>query len=311
MRSRRALLTQLAALGLLAGGALVVRDRIVWPEPRPVFDPKGGGWMPFTLPGRSLITVLVGVGETPVHALVDSGAQYTTIDRAAAEAMGLLEGLSMPMVAMGVGGGGQVAQSVTLDLDLGGVRVPGLRAAALDLGGLSEAIGLPTPLIIGFDVLSTLIAEIDFASRQLRFRPRQGFTPPAGAVPAPVRRKGRALLAQVTLEGAPMEVLVDTGATGFIGLSAAAAEAAGLTARPIRQEPSVVLGGVTLTQVIQIERFGFAGQEYRNIEAHILQLPNVPGFPKGLLGLDSLRLHHVLLDVGGGRMLLSPPSIVL
>jgi predicted aspartyl protease len=301
--TRRSLLTNLGLLALLGGGAWLARDRLLWPRPRPQFAGAGDGeWLPFTHPDQPLLTVPVGIGGMVVNALIDSGAQYTSVDQRLVERLNLGSGFSIPMVALGVGGAAQMAKGVSIDLEVGGVRIPHLRAAALDLSMLSRAMGRSVPLIVGFDVLSTLLAEIDFPLRRLRLAAPDRFAVRTGGELAPVRRQGRALLAQVSVEGAPLEVLVDTGATGFLGLSQAAAEQAGLTGRDERSGRSVVLGGMAASRVIRASRFAFAGEEVRGIDIHIIELPNVPGFPKGLMGVEALRRFRVLIDAGGGRM---------
>jgi predicted aspartyl protease len=100
----------------------------------------------------------------------------------------------------------------------------------------------------------------------------------------------------------PLEVLVDTGATGVLGLSVEAARTVGLSRQGGREGRSVVLGGVALSQVVTADSFAFAGEELRDVDVHIIQLPNVPGFPKGLMGVEALRRHRVLMQAGEGRM---------
>ena len=310
MPTRRSFLTNLGVLALLGGGAWWARERFLWPPPKPQFAAAEPSWLPFSSRRHSLITVTVGVGSQMVNALIDSGAQYSTIDRTLADELQLESGFSTPMVAMGVGGSVQMAKNVQLDLDLGGARFPRLRTAALDLGVLSQAMGQDTRLIIGFDVLSSVIVEIDFVRRRLRLSPREGFVFPPGGSAAPVRRDGRSLLAQVVLEGTPIELFLDTGATGVVGLSEASAQEVGLTGRAARQSRSVVHGVVALTRLVEIERVVFAGETFRDVDAHIIQLPNVPGFPKGLLGIEALRRFRVVMDAGGGRLQLYPPRKV-
>jgi predicted aspartyl protease len=304
--TRRSLIANLGLVALLGGGVWLARDRLLWPTPRPLFDAPVGPWLPFLGPDQPLVVVAAGVGGTMVHALIDSGAQYTSIDRRLVERFGLASGPALPMVALGVGGAAQVAKGVSLDLELGRLRFPRLRAAALDLGVVSQALGLEVPLIIGFDVLSAVAAEIDFPRRRMRFADPKGGNLPAGGVAAPVRRAGRALLAKVSIEGRPLEVLVDTGATGLVGLSADAAQQVGLVAQGARQGRSVVLGGVAVSQVVTAERFDFAGEAFRDVDIHIIQLPRVPGFPKGLLGVEALRHRRVSIDAGAGSLRLYP-----
>lgn len=308
MATRRSFLTNLGLLALVGGGAWWAKEHLLWPQPKAAFQNPAGmsAWLPFTQPGQTLVTVLVGVGDVMVEALIDSGAQYSAVDRSLVERLKLTFGPTPPMVALGVGGAAQVARGVTFDLDIGGARFAGLRAAALDLRPLSQALGRSVPLIIGFDVLSALTADIDFPRRRLRVLASKPLDEAGPGLAAPVRRSGRALLATVVVETTPIEVLVDTGATGYVGLSPQAAELTGLTGRRRREGRSVVLGGMALSQVVEVRRFAFAGQEFRDIDVHILQLPQVPGFPKGLLGLESLRRNRVLMDVGHGWMRLTP-----
>lgn len=302
MTTRRSLLTNLGVLALLGGGAWLAREKLIWPTPRPQFSRPLGPWLPFSTPDQPLVTVLASIGGTLVHALIDSGAQYTSIDRSLVERLGLGRGPSAPMVAFGVGGAAQVARGVTLSLELGGMQIPRLRCASLDLGSISSALGQSVPLIIGFDVLSAVAAEFDFPKRRMRLGDPSAYRPGGGGLDAPVRRSGRALLADVTVDGSPLEVLVDTGATGLLGLSAEAAKAVGLDEAAGRTGQSLVLGGVAVSRVVTLDRFAFAGVEFHDVEAHIIQLPRAPGFPKGLMGIEALRNFRVLMDAGGGRM---------
>jgi predicted aspartyl protease len=300
--TRRSLITNIGLLALLGGGAWLARERLMWPAPRPQFVDPVGPWLPFSQPDLPLVTVLAGVGGESVNALIDSGAQYTSVDRSLAGRLSSGHGPSIPMVALGVGGAAQMARGVSLDLQLGPLKLPSVRAAALDLQVVSRALGRSVPLIIGFDVLSSLIADIDFPGRRLRLLDPKTAVPPPGGVSAPVRRAGRALLAQVSLDGAPLEVLVDTGATGLVGISSQAAQDLGLTDRPARPARSVVLGGVAQSRVVSAGRFEFADRTFKDVDVHIIELPAVPGFPKGLMGVDALHGRRVVLGAGAGWM---------
>jgi predicted aspartyl protease len=300
--TRRSLLTNLGLLALLGGGAWLARERWLWPRPNPRFGDPVGPWLPFSQPDQPLVTILAGLGGTTVHALIDSGAQYTSVDRQLVDRLQLGHGLSIPMLALGVGGAGQMAKGVSLDIELGPLRIPNLRAASLDLGVVSDALGFSVPLIIGFDVLSAVAAEIDFPNRRLRLSDPAQAQLAAGGVAAPVRRSGHALVARIMIEGAPLEVLVDTGATGLIGLSQAAAQEIGLATRPGRESRSVVLGGVARSRVVNAESVEFAGRAFRNVDLHIIELPNVPGFPKGLMGVEALKGRRIVMDAGHGSL---------
>src|SRR6478672_706505 len=132
--NRRSLLIRTAALASVLGGAWWARDHLLWPKPQLNFASGGATpWMPYGRQGPAP-TVAVRVGGRQIVALIDSGAQYSVIDRALfAELPDAERSLfDMPLVAYGVGGGAQVGRGTALDLELAGLTVSGLRAAILD-----------------------------------------------------------------------------------------------------------------------------------------------------------------------------------
>lgn len=289
----------------MGGGAWLVREHVLWPEPPVAFDGSSSGWLPFTTRFQAAVTVRATVNGERVNALVDSGAQYSVVDRAFAERLQLPPSLSPPLIAYGVGGAPQVGRGVAVDVSVGDLRLPALKAAVLTLGPISEASGLSAPLILGQDVLHELVADIDFPRRRMRFLPQQGFVVPEQAVETPSRRKGRALFVEVEAEGKPFEVMLDTGASFALGLTREAAEGAGLLAgRRITPSRSVVLGGVAAGGVVTLESVRFGDVVIRKAPVHIFSRQPLPGFPDGLLGFGALAPYRAILDHGHGRLLL-------
>ncbi|HYE43419.1 MAG TPA: aspartyl protease family protein [Caulobacteraceae bacterium] len=303
MATRRSFLVQLGLLGAGAAAVWLLRDKVVFAPPSVRFaQGSDSGWLPFSS-RTGLVTVTATLNGREVHALVDSGAQFSVLDRAFAQSFGPDATYPLPMMAYGVGGAPQVGRGITVDVTVGGLTLDRLRAAVLDLGPLAGGAGVPIPLILGQDMLHALVADIDFPGRRIRFADRETYALPAGAVAAPVRSQGKALLAQVTVEGKPLEVVVDTGASAALSLTTDTAETLGLfDGRPARSAQSVVLGGVTWGRIVEVERVDFAGQTVRDAEVHIFKSQPIPGFPKGLLGQGVLRRHRVVLDHGGGQM---------
>ncbi len=302
-------MSSLATLGVLGGGLWLFRNQVLWPAPTLVFEGSepSTGWLPFRSRAQGLVLIQSAVNGTPVNALLDSGAQYSVIDVAFAERHGLRSPLDPPMVAYGVGGGPQVARGARADVQVGAVTLKGLSTAVLTLGPIAEATGYATPLILGQDVLQALVADIDFPGRRLRLHRPGAFPEPADALPAPTRASGRALVADVAVEGIPFEAIVDTGSSSVIALAADVAEQAGLlTGRAVRSGRSVVLGGVAQAGVFTASRFSFAGRELRNVDVTVYPRSPVPGFPSGLLGVAALSEDRVILDHPAGRMLLAP-----
>ncbi|HEX2561521.1 retropepsin-like aspartic protease [Phenylobacterium sp.] len=305
MRTRRSLLGQFGSLALVGGAAWLLRDQILWRRPEPQFaaGETSSGWLPFAGPRGPVVTVDATVDGRPIRALVDSGAQYSVIDTAFAAQLGLPGAFAAPMIAYGVGGKPQLGRGVSLDVGVGGLALPGMRAAVLDLGPISGGLGLSVPLVLGQDLLNEVIADIDFPRRRVRFVQPQAFSAPDGAFAVPARRKGRALLAQVSVEGAALEPVLDTGASSALVLAHDVAEAAGLlNGRDVRPTRSLVLGGVAAGRMVTVSTLAFGGEVLRNVPVHIYQRQPMPGFPGSLLGVGALRRFRAVLDHGRGQL---------
>lgn len=311
LASRRSFLIQAGLLGLGGATLWLLRERLVFPQP--TIATAGGepdsGWLPFASRDQPVVTVEARIGGVEVRALIDSGAQHSVLDRAFAERLDPSGGVSAPVVAYGVGGQPQMGRTAAVDVDLGALSLRGLRAVVLELGPISALASLGAPLVIGQDVLSALIADIDFPERRILFSRPDAHDLPGGAEKAPVRAQGRALAAQVTVEDAALEVIVDTGASAALSLASDVARAAGLLdGRPEHPGQAIVLGGVAPGRIVRAERFEFAGRVREDVPVHIFEPQRLPGFPKGLLGYDALRRYRAIFNHRAGTLHLVSPD---
>lgn len=302
--NRRALLTRAVLVAAGLGGAWWLRDHVLWRDPGVVFGPEGSsGWLPYDEPRAAVPTVRVTVAGRPVRALVDSGAQYSVIDRGLFDRLGLTQAFDIPLVAYGVGGGAQMGRGVTLDVAVGGLRIEALRAAILSLGPLAAGEGLAAPLILGQDLLGETILELDTEARRMRFLPRDGHVLPAEVGPIPVAKARGALRTEVTVEGATIQAVVDTGASALLALSREAAEGAGLLdGRPAERGASIVLGGAIDSQIVRSRTITIGDQIWRDVETPIYADVPLPGFPAALVGMEAFAGRTLVLDLGGGRL---------
>lgn len=307
MTSRRAFLTRLALLG--AGGAALwsVRDRLPWPPLRPRFaNGRDTPWQ--SLPARGgLIEIPVTVDGHAIRAVVDSGAQVSAIDAGLAARLALPRTLAAPILAYGVSGKPVLTHTVRLDLVVPGLTVPDLRAAVLDLAALSAATGRDFQLLIGRDVLSHLVVEADFPAGRARFLAPDVYRPPRDATVLPLRHTGGAPVVAVQVEeAAPLDVLVDTGASGILALSAGAAQAAGLLApgRVVYTAHSVSLGGLSLDRRVTAAALRVGPLSLRDVDVQIYAPAAYAPGPKGLLGTGLFRRYRMALDLAGDRLVL-------
>ena len=308
MISRRAFLSQAAGLAVAGTGFWWLRDNVLLPTARTSFDSGAlsSGWLPFSGEDDRVVLVSALVNGTPVQTLLDSGAQSSVIDRGLAARLGLHLSVIPPVVALGVSGRPQLGRTTALDVGLGALRL-GLRAAVLELHAISAASGLPFGLILGQDVLTALVADIDFPGRRLSLHGPARYQLPADAVSTPARRHGRELLVPVTIERSALELVLDTGASGAISLAADVAEAAGLLAgRPVGHAPSISFGGLSQNRFVSARALTFAGRSYADTPVQIYAARAGGKIPRGLLGVELLKPYRVILDQGGGRLHLAP-----
>lgn len=308
--NRRSLLIRTAALASVLGGAWWARDHLLWPKPALAFAVGGATpWIPYARRGPAP-TVMVRLGGREVAALIDTGAQYSVIHRALfAELPDAGRSLfDMPLVAYGVGGGAQVGRGTALDIELAGLTVRGLRAAILDLGPLASAQGLSTPLILGQDLLGEAVLALDSARRHTRLVSREAFVRPPDLAEVTVRRAGRALTAEVTVEGALVEAVVDTGASALLGLNRETAARVGLLdGRPRTSGVHLVLGGSARTAIVEARTVTFADQLYRRVPVGVFDQPPLPNFPGGLVGMEAFAGRRAAIDLGAGTLHVSRP----
>ncbi len=305
MINRRSFLVQAALIAAAGGAAWWIRDNVVWPAPKPAFDggAASSGWLAFDADSPNIVIFDISLNGAPARALLDSGAQSSVVDRALAARLGLPTSSLTPVMAFGVSGEPQIGKSATMDVRAGALRLSGLRAATLDLASISAGSGRPFDIILGQDVLRSLIADIDFPNGRLAFFDPPQHVLPARAIASPARSDGRELLVPITVEGEPLEVALDTGASGALALSPASAEAVGLLdGRRTVSAPSITFGGLSQDRVVRAKSLGFAGAEFPDRRVHIYTPPQGARVPAGLLGVEVLGRYRVILDLGRGRL---------
>jgi predicted aspartyl protease len=305
--TRRSFLIRAGLVAGVLGGAWWLREHVVWPSPRATFaDDAAPVWAELAEQRARVLIIPAVVAGTPVRALVDSGAQYSVVDRGLVDRLGLGEGFDIPLLAYGVGGGSQVGRGVTVDVTAAGATFSRMRAAILDLGPLADAGGLSTPLILGQDVLGQADLWLDLPAGRLALAPPGAAPPWSDLTAVPVTRRGSALAATVTVEGAETDALIDTGSSSLLALSRSAAAAAGLLdGRERRRGTSLVLGGAVRSELVTVRTLTFGDALFRNATVAIYDDVAGRTLPQGLVGLPALRGRRTVMRLGAGELWLS------
>lgn len=306
--NRRSLLIRAAGLAAVAGGAWWARDNLIWPRPELMFaDGHATPWSPYAR-RANVPTIQARIEGRDVIALIDTGAQYSAIDRAFVASLGERQRsvFDMPLLAYGVGGGSQVGRGTMLDVALPGLMIDSLRTAILDLGPLAAEDGLATPLILGGDVLEHTILALDADRRHVRLITPDAFIAPPDLIEAEVVREGNALIAEVTVEGNLLKAVIDTGSSSLLSVSQQSAAGVGLLdGRPRDSGISLVLGGAMRADTVEARTVTFAEQLYRRVQVGVFEQPALPNFPDGLIGMEAFAGRRAALDLGAGRLLIS------
>jgi predicted aspartyl protease len=305
MPTRRSLLGAVALFGAGGAAAWFLKDRIFWPEASLSPGQTDSGVLTLLETPARLPVVMVALNGRTTPALIDTGAEVTSVDQTLADEIGLETAAAPPLVAFGAGGHRQVVTGADLALEIGEIEFSRVRAAVVELGPLSQPEAGGIRLVIGQDVLGSLLIELDFEGRTARFHDRSRAAPPADAVFVPAKTRGRGLEARVRVEETVLDLLVDTGSTAAVSLAEATARTAGLLdGRETGVSRRIVLGGVSTGQVVEARGVTVAGRDLGATEVHIYPDAGVPGFPRGLLGLGAIGQGRVWLDLAGGRLAL-------
>jgi len=237
---------------------------------------------------RLRLSVMVN-GKGPYDFLVDTGADRTVISRQLAVELMLPQGNP---VNMHVNAGMDFVQTAVIDhLVIGGRLVEGVQAPVVD------QINLGAAGMLGVDALKNLHIVMDFKAMRLTSSPsREEPLAPGTVVVRGKSRFGQLILADASVRGVPVFVVVDTGAQISIGNPAllrllygrrpppaptANVELVGVTGRSSHADLELVqdanVGGLEIHNM----RLAFAQDHIFNQ----LQLINEPAL---LLGMDVL-----------------------
>ncbi|MDP1555825.1 MAG: aspartyl protease family protein [Hyphomonas sp.] len=276
----------------LAAAALLLTACASAPPPAPDLRVSG-----------NRLFIAAEINGQPIEALLDSGAEMTLLDAAAAARLGLGTAGSAD-----VRGSGAATEEVTfaegLQTRAVGITLENQMAAVLDLTDISaRVVGEPVAAILGREIFDAARFYLDIETGAFR---TANDTTLDGAVRLPLTDAMGIKQVPVRIEGQPESLAdFDLGNGSRVLISEAFARRAGLLepARITGTESGGGIGGAVTRQLVTLETLEIAGQTLRNVEAAIDPSPDAPD---ANVGVSVLRRFDMLIDFPGGAVWLRP-----
>lgn len=269
--------------------------------------------LPITL-WQDKLFIPVSINNTTEYFFVDTGAATTSLSSAMASALTLPRNFDHTADTFGVGGmESHLYIGEVEELSLGGLRYHGKQWPIADFGQ-RMADGAPIGGLIGADILSRFDIDIDIPNRRMGLWKVAGCSEvkpdwqgDAASVPMHVL-ESRHITVPVRINGASLDLLLDTGSPGLV-LSTRAAARAGAT--PDVLEESRRLHGTGINDRAfnawfhVFERLDVNGEIFGDVRGMVVA--NGRMFTDdGLLGLEFLKRSRVWLSYASETFFVRP-----
>jgi len=252
-------------------------------------------------------------GSPPLTFILDTGSAGVVLRPDVARALNLPPG-SRGGARLARSGGGYVslADRRLRTLALGPARFHDFDVTVPDSPGLFERSGFSG--LLGLRLFRDLAIAIDYPNRRLRLS-RRPLLPEPGEATLPLTRRhgGQHVSVRGTLGGAPIELLVDTGAAADLLLTRAAAEAAGIASGPV-PAPARGLAGDRPGVLYRLSPALAVGplRVRRPIAQTLASDPLIPGREQGpvrenppaILGSGLMKHFELIIDQPAARLAL-------
>ena len=284
-------------------------------EPRLIFGSRSGvAELPFQLYGNHIYVRGRVNDSDSLWIVLDTGASGASISDSKARSLGL----EIERGGTARGAGGTVESGVVKGIT---IRMPGLelgdeRLSSLPLDGIGVQTGRPMDVIVGHDLLSRAVVEIDYAAGVLRITDPERFRSPDGiaSLPLTFERNLPYVKAAFTLPGRkPVEgmFVLDAGAATALTLAPDVVErekALDAVPKTLRSRNGGV-GGMVENRIGRIERLHL-GPYSLEAPITVFRRPgpgaiSAPG-TAGNIGGDVLRRFTLTFDYRHERMWLAP-----
>lgn len=262
-------------------------------------------WLRLDLGPDQHVQVRAEVGGLGLLAIIDSGATITVVDRAWADRLRLT--LREGFRAEGLTGGmvGHYADNVSIRI--GNATFEDVTVGVLDQATLKHSVKNDLAVIIGQDLLRTVVVEIDFIKKRMKLH--QGHARPRRWSGNPVRLRriqcGRHALPISVESRRPIDAVFDLGSNVPLYLAPDYVEAVQLLANR-KTSTSLTAGGegLALSRVAMLSSLGLGGAVIPQVPVVVPTTWNEsrPAF----VGWPVLSKFHVVMDLGHDLLWLRP-----
>ncbi len=277
----------------------------------PVFGAAtSSGWIPFHLVDN-LIFLPIQINGHKVAAILDSGAQLTVLDSHAAAGLG-----ARPIgafITFGQGGAAAISYAPGVSVTAGQLRLPDITAGAIDLGLPGTQMSPPLVAILGGEVFTQSIVDIDYPNHRLRFLVPGEFAAPSKAVTLPLTTILGSFVMPVAAEGGTsIPVLLDTGNDGTFQLFPAYWQHLNLlNHRPVSAARGGGVGGLITYKIASLAALGIGAVKLHDVPTSFE--------PSGIATVDQtvmlgnigdaiLDRFHLIIDFPHRRIIFIPTA---
>lgn len=247
---------------------------------------------------RNFLVVAEGqIGGSPecLNFVLDTGTSPSVINLNLLARVGLK---AVPSSSLALGRRASTLASTIPELELGPIRATSLPVNAQDLSRLESDFGIPIAGIIGMDVLSKSSFRMDYEMSEVEF----GDISHEG-VPVQFDERAGIAVANVTVAGKPLRLLVDTGSQFVVLLGGNFEDAAWPALRNTAQSGVSVADNKVRLQKFSAPDISLGGKHFSNGTAYIVPGSADPVFD-GLLGVRALGFRSVSYDRACGMIYL-------
>jgi predicted aspartyl protease len=234
------------------------------------------------------LVVAVGqIGGQKENFVIDTGTAPSILSARLAKKMGLQVARGTLMV---VGRSLDTGQTILPGLDLGPIHVANLAVNVMDLSMLENSLGMRIAGLIGMDVLGQTSFRLDYEKNELVFG-----TVPAKGIAVPYDGRSRLALAEATLQGRHVRLIVDTGSDLVVvyGASWQAMESAARQVSSMQTGTSV--GDHVGARQIAKPELELGGRQFRDLRTYYVPSANAMGYD-GFFGVRALKLRGLTFD---------------